>query len=310
MAANASEKRQALAPVQGRYSAGVVTSTDGTRLGYRQLGTGPGVVVLHGTMESAESHMQLAEALADTFTVYLLDRRGRGLSGPTGEGYGLEKEIADVAALLAKTGAAYLFGVSSGGIIALRAALALPVIQKIAIYEPPLFVGEPLPAALLSRYEEEMAEGKVAAALTTAMLAAQMGPPIFRRIPRTLLELLTRLAMRSEDKKAKPGDVTMRMLAPTLHNDFRLVVEMADKIDNVKEIRTEVLLLGGSNSPAYLKAALDALARAIPGVQRTEFAGLNHGGSGNSNRGGRPERVAQELCRFFARPGSEIGATL
>lgn len=244
--------------------------------------------------------MQLAEALADTFTVYLLDRRGRGLSGPTGEGYGLQQEIADMAALLAATGAQNVFGVSSGGIVALQAALALPVINKTAIYEPPLFITEPVPTALLARYEEEMAEGKVAAALITAMLAAQMGPPIFRRIPRRLLELLTTLAMRSEDKKAQPGDVTMRMLAPTLHNVFQLVVEMADRIDSVKELQAEVLLLGGSKSPAYLRSALDTLAQFLPRVQRTEFAGLNHGGSGNTNRGGRPERVAQDLRRFFA----------
>ncbi len=300
MATKVSDERQGLAPVQERYSTGTVISTDGTRIGYRQLGTGPGLLVLHGSMESAESHMQLAEALADTLTVYLLDRRGRGLSGPTGEGYGLQQEIADVAALLAATGARNVFGVSSGGIIALQAALALPVIKKIAIYEPSLFVSEPLPTALLARYEEEMAEGKVAAALITAMLAAQMGPPIFRRIPRRLLELLTTLAMRSEDKKAQPGDVTMRMLAPTLHNDFQLMVEMAGRIDSVKELQAEVLLLGGSKSPAYLRSALDTLAQFLPRVQRTEFAGLDHGGSGNTNRDGRPERVAQDLRRFFA----------
>jgi pimeloyl-ACP methyl ester carboxylesterase len=300
MATEVSAERQVSTPVPGRSSTGVVTSTDGTRIGYRQLGTGPGIVVLHGTMESAESHMQLAEALADTFTVYLLDRRGRGQSGPTGADYGLHQEIDDLAAVLTATGAQNVFGVSSGGIIALQAALALPAIQKVAIYEPPLFVSEPLPSALLARYEAEIAEGQVAAALVSAMLAAQMGPPIFARIPRKLLELLTTLGLRSEDKKAKPGDVTMRLLAPTLHNDFQLVVEMADRLDSVKALQAEVLLLGGSKSPGYLRAALDALAQALPRVQRTEFTGLNHGGSGNTNRGGRPEQVAQELRRFFA----------
>ena len=59
-----------------------VISADGTLIGYRQLGQGPGLVLVHGAMESAQSHMQLAEALADTFTVYLPDRRGRGMSGP------------------------------------------------------------------------------------------------------------------------------------------------------------------------------------------------------------------------------------
>src|SRR5262249_38196229 len=87
------------------YTTSSVTSHDGTTVGYRQLGHGPGVVLLHGAMESAHSHMQLAWALADAFTVYLPDRRGRGLSGPHGDDYGIQKEIEDLDALLTKTGA-------------------------------------------------------------------------------------------------------------------------------------------------------------------------------------------------------------
>ena len=67
-----------------------------------------------------------------------------------------------------------------------------------------------------------------------------------------------------------------------------------------RAIRAEVLLLGGSKSPAYLKVALDALEKVLPHVKRIEFSGLNHGASGNTDRGGQPERVAQELRRFFA----------
>src|SRR5215469_3924968 len=66
----------------GQMTTGSVTSTDGTPIGYLRAGHGPAVVVLHGSNESARSHAQLALALADSFTVYLPDRRGRGLSGP------------------------------------------------------------------------------------------------------------------------------------------------------------------------------------------------------------------------------------
>jgi hypothetical protein len=90
------------------------------------------------------------------------------------------------------------------------------------------------------------------------------------------------------------------MLAPTLHYDFQLVIEMAEKLESFKDIRAEVLLLGGSKSPAYFKVALDALEKILPLVIRIEFPGLGHGGSGNTNRGGKPQRVAQELRRFFA----------
>ncbi len=287
------------------YTTDFVTSQDGTRIGYRQLGHGPGVVLLHGSMESAQSHMQLAKALADPFTVYLPERRGHNLSGPDSNDYSMQKEIEDLDALLTKTGTHNVFGVSAGGLICLQAALTLPAIHKVALYEPALIVNDSMSTAFLQRYDKEMAQGKVAAALVTAMIASQMGPPVFNAIPRRVLELLTNMAMKSEDKKARGGDVTMRMLAPTLHYDFELVAEMRGKLESFRAVRTEALLLGGSKSPAYLKAALDALERVLPRVKRVEFAGLGHGGSSDAsstNRGGKPELVAQEMRRFFAEP--------
>src|SRR5438105_11796375 len=123
-----------------RYSTGSVVSKDGTIIGYRQVGNGPAVILLHGAMESAQSHMQVAEALADRFTVYLPDRRGRGLSGPYGKDYSIQIEVVDMDALLTKTDAHYVFGVSAGGLICLQAALHLPAIHKAALYEPALLV--------------------------------------------------------------------------------------------------------------------------------------------------------------------------
>ncbi len=282
-----------------QYITGSVISKDGTTIGYRQLGHGPGVVVLHGAMESAQSHMQLAEALADTYTVYLPDRRGRGLSGPYGSGYGIREDVEDMDALLTKTGAPYVFGVSSGAIIWLQAASTLPGIHKVAIFEPPLLVNGSAPTAWLTRFDSEIAQGKVASALITGMKGAQMGPPMLNLMPRWLLERLTTMMMASEEKKAAGDEVTMRMLAPTLHYDFQLVIEMNGALESFRALRTDVLLLGGSKSPAYLKAAVDALEKVLPHVSRVEFPGLGHEASGNTDRRGQPERVAQELRKFF-----------
>ncbi|MBI5839835.1 MAG: alpha/beta hydrolase [Chloroflexi bacterium] len=282
------------------YISRSVISKDGTIIGYRQLGQGPGLVLLHGIMESAQNHMQLAEALADTFTVYLPDRRGRGMSGPHSEGYSIEKEVEDIAALLTKTGAHFVFGVSMGAVICLRAALTLPAIHKAAIFDPPLIINGSVSTDFVARYDEEIAQGDVVSALVTSMQGSQMGPPIFNIMPRWLLALLTKMMVTSEDKKAKSGDVTMRMLAPTLHYDLQLAVEMDGKQESFKAIRAEVLLLGTSNSPAYMKVALDELVKILPKAKRIAFAGLNHGASGNTDRGGQPERIAQELQLFFA----------
>jgi len=82
MNTNTSVNNQSTATAREHYTTGSVTSQDGTTIGYRQFGHGPGVVLLHGAASSAHNHMQLAEALSPAFTVYVPDRRSRGLSGP------------------------------------------------------------------------------------------------------------------------------------------------------------------------------------------------------------------------------------
>jgi pimeloyl-ACP methyl ester carboxylesterase len=67
-----------------------VTSKDGTKIGYRQYGAGPGVVLLHGGLQASQNFTTLAQLLSDTFTVYVPDRRGRGMSAPS-ESLGLQK---------------------------------------------------------------------------------------------------------------------------------------------------------------------------------------------------------------------------
>src|ERR1700682_887997 len=94
---------QAVVAESGHYIKGAVVSKDGTTIGSRQLGRGPGLIVLHGAMESAQSHMQLAEALADTYTVYLPDRRGRGLSGPYRPGDVVSQDVVDMDSVLTRT---------------------------------------------------------------------------------------------------------------------------------------------------------------------------------------------------------------
>ncbi|HEY8735668.1 MAG TPA: alpha/beta hydrolase [Candidatus Dormibacteraeota bacterium] len=277
-----------------------ITSKDGTTIGYRQLGHGPGVVLVQGTMGSAQNFMELAGALADSFTVYVPDRRGRGLSSlPYSPDYRIQNDVDDLEALLRQTGAQDVFGLSSGAIIALQAARTLTGIRKLAIFEPPLFI-DGAPIALVRRYEREMADGKVAAALITAMKAAQMGPAIFNVIPGWLLEPLTNMAMSQEEKKGTGDYIPMRQLAPTLQYDFQVVLEISGHVDDFRSVNADVLLLGGSKSPAYLKSGLDTLEKVLPHATRVEFPGLGHAASWNKDRGGQPEQVAAELRKFFS----------
>ena len=279
-----------------------VTSRDGTRIGLLRLGDGPGLVLLHGSMQTARSHLHLARCLADAFTVYLPDRRGRGLSGPNRPEHGIRQEVEDLDAVLTATGAHFVFGVSASALVALEAARTLPAVHKIAVYEPALLTSRDQ-NAWLPRYDRQMAQGKIAAALVTSMKGLTLGPPILNLMPNPLLVLLTNLTMNSEDKKAGDGAATMRSLAPTLHYEGTLLAEMTGAAQRFSTVTADVLLLGGSNGLRLFRPGMNALEQALPHVRRVELPGLDHGGAAdvsNTNRGAKPDVVAAELRRFFA----------
>jgi pimeloyl-ACP methyl ester carboxylesterase len=250
-------------------------------------------------MQSAQNLTQLAAILSRAFTVYLPDRRGRGLSGPFGSDYRMEREVEDLAALLAKTRALNVFGLSSGALIALQAALTLPVVEKVALYEPPLAIdGAPSPMAWVSRYDEALARGDLASAMV-ACIKGTADPSMFTALPRFILTSLFRLAIRASANAVDAADaqaVPLATLIPTVHFDTRLAAEMAGTIDTFKSLRAEVLLIGGSRSADYLPIALAALAHVLPKARRVELSGLGHLAADNT---GKPERVASELRGFF-----------
>ena len=285
---------------------GSVLSKDGTRIGYLQVGQGPAVVLLHGSNESARSHTQLALALADAFTVYLPDRRGRGLSGPHRPDHGIRTEVEDLQAVLTGSGAQKVFGVSVSALIALEAARTQPAIRQIAAYEPALLMDTTRYTGWVPRFDQEMAQGKVAAALVTSMYGLDLAPPAFKLMGRRLAETLTNKSLNSEDNKAADDTVTERKLAPTLRYEGLLLAETAGTIGSFAEVPAEVLLLGGDmKRPAFIRPAFDALARTLPHNRRVRFPGLDHGGStdvGPTNRGGKPEIVAPAIRSFFAQP--------
>jgi len=274
----------------GSYATESVTSKDGTKIDYHRLGKGAGIVMLHGTMESGQSHTQLAEALSGAFTAYLPDRRVRSLGFPFVKDYNIQKEVEDLDALLAKTDSHNIFGVSSGGIACLQAALLLQTIRKAAVYEPPLSLSRSYAAATLKRFDGEMAGGKVAAALITAMKGAEMGPKSMKLMPRPMSECFTNGQIQKQDKESKEGDFSMHRAAVTLHYDLLLVDDMSEMLESFRAVSADVLLLGGSESSAYLRSSLDSL-EMLPHVRRAEFPGLDHGGSSDLspfNRRGEP----------------------
>ena len=246
---------------------GSVSSADGTTIGYLRVGQGPAVVILHGSNESARSHTQLALGLADDFTVFMPDRRGRGRSGPHQAGHGLRTEVEDLQAILAGSGASKVFAVSIGGLIALEAARVGPGIRQLALYEPAILTAADKDryTSWVPRFDQEMSQGRVAAAMITSMFGCDLAPPAFKIMPRRLLEAMTSAAMKKEDAAAAPDDATMRKVAPTLRYEGLLLAETAGTVSTFASVTADVLLMGGDlKRQAFLRPAFDALRQDAP----------------------------------------------
>src|SRR5438309_5197503 len=118
----------------------VVVSKDGTAIAFEQFGEGQPLVLVVGAFNDRSTGAPLAASLAPHFSVFTYDRRGRGESGDTAP-YDVEREIEDLAALIAEAGgAAAVFGYSSGANLALQAAASGLPITKLALYEAPYLV--------------------------------------------------------------------------------------------------------------------------------------------------------------------------
>jgi pimeloyl-ACP methyl ester carboxylesterase len=284
-----------------------VASKDGTKIGYRRYGTGPSVVLVQGAMAYARQYSQLAEALAGSFTVYVPDRRGRGMSPkPYTRDHVIERDIEDLDAVLAATGATRVFGLSSGATIGLTTAARFPRIRKLAVFEPPMFVGG-LPRGQIGRFERAMAKGDLAAGFAAAGKTMRL-VPLLRFIPNWLLASMLGRMFAAEAKHPKPTGVNdyppMSEIAPSLQYDFRIVPDAHGHADGWRAITADLLILGGEKSPEFLKADLEALRKLLPNAKVVIFPELDHGAPWDRhpqrNPHGDPAAVAKELRVFFA----------
>jgi pimeloyl-ACP methyl ester carboxylesterase len=278
------------------YSTGKVRSADGTTIGYRQFGrAGRSLILVHGGMMAAQNFSGLAAALSDRFCVLVPDRRGRGTSGPFGGDYRVQRECEDIRALAAHSGADGVFGLSSGALIALEAALRLPEIRRVAAYEPPYSIAGRDNTAWSLRFDAEIAAGNLAAALVTVLKGTGDWEWV-RWCPYALLTPLVNLALRRE-RASTSGDIPISALIPTMHYDVALVREVTANIERFRQLAKPCLLLGGSKSAWFLKQTLDAFEPLVPGARRVELRGVGHIAADNS---GTPDRVAAELRSFFS----------
>jgi pimeloyl-ACP methyl ester carboxylesterase len=118
-----------------------VQSQDGTLIAYEQTGAGPAVILVSAALADRDGARRLARELASSFTVLNYDRRGRGKSSEV-QPYSVEREVEDLEALIHVAGQpVFLFGSSSGAVLALDAGSRLGGrVKKLFLYEPPFIV--------------------------------------------------------------------------------------------------------------------------------------------------------------------------
>ena len=255
-----------------------VPSQDGTKIAFDQMGQGPAVVLVCGGSVDRMSNAGLAAALADHFTVYNFDRRGRGDSGDA-ETYAVEREIEDIAAVIdAAGGSAFLYGISSGAALALDATAALPAkVTKLALYEPPYIIGDsrPRPPADTARiYREFVSAGRRDAAAEYFMAKVVGLPPEFVAQARN-----------------SPWWPAQEALAHTLAYDATIMGDYSLPAKLAATVTTPTLVAAGGATWDWMRATAEALAKALPHGEYRVLPGQEHNVD--------PTVLAQALTEFF-----------
>ena len=278
---------------------GYITSRDGSRIGFLRQGSGPGLVLVQGAMGTAYNYRDLAETLSPNFTVYTPDRRGRGMSAkPYDRRHDIARDVEDVDAILAETGAGQVFGLSSGAMITLEAARTLPRVTRASVYEPP-FYPDGISHDGIRQLNAEIEQGDLASALVSALRVAGTAPAPIRVLPKPVARLLAGAVLRLDDRNFGPY-AKLRDLLPGIRYDFNVVGGMDGKMETFASTEKPMLLVSGTKSPAFLRQSIRNLEAMLPEARHVEFEGLGHSGPWNQSRGGRPGVVAAVLQEFFA----------
>ncbi len=242
-----------------------VTSRDGTAIAFSTMGHGPPLILMDGAFCYRQNGPtpKLAPLLAQHFTVYAYDRRGRAESGNTAP-YAVDREVEDLGAVVdAAGGSAFVFGMSSGGGIALRAAESGMGIRRLALYEPPYITRNGNPRSLekqMTDLDRLVSSGDRTGAVMYFMTDVFGAPKFFIHGMR----LFMRTAWRKNESVAHTLPYDLAILS-----DWSVLKEAAS-------IDVPVLVIGGARSSPELQEAVKTVVDAIPRSQQRMLDGQSH----------------------------------
>jgi pimeloyl-ACP methyl ester carboxylesterase len=268
----------------------VVRSADGTTIACEVSGRGPALVIVHGSLRAAHHYRALARALADDFAVYVMDRRGRGGSGPQGAAYGIDSECDDLVAVLAHGNAHLVFGHSYGGVVALETMLRRPdtPVTRLAVYEPAVSLNGAISNKWLPELQLAVAEGRTADGLISIVSGLELAGRL-KDLPVRLRRAMVKVVMRGTLMS------DMDALLPTVHAEVATATGLDSDGTKFAGITTDTLLMAGERGPEYLRDVVATLADVIPNARPTILPRLTH----NAPDLDAPAAVAAELRRYF-----------
>lgn len=273
-----------------------VRTRDGASIVLHSTGDGPGLVVVHGGGVTVDVYRRFAARLANRFTVHLFNRRGRADAPPRSLPYTIDQDIDDLAAVLEHTGARNVIGHSGGALIALKAALRLPI-DRLALYDPVIPVSGAFPTAWLDGAREAANVGDIARAL--AITGAGLNThTAAAKLPFGMQVAICRLFLRT------PIGRTMGELLPSSLDEsdkFRLHDGPAEQWAGVT---AATLLACGAGGPPYYAQINEALARALPRARTLQIPRSGHDAINRA-----PARLVEPLAAFFAAPVAGWGMT-
>jgi pimeloyl-ACP methyl ester carboxylesterase len=248
-----------------------VFSADGTAISYQTMGTGPDLIVLVGTLRTSEDYLPLASVLARSFTVHLVDRRGRGASGPQGPEYALGKEVEDLLAVRAETKARLAFGHSYGGLVILETARSFQPFDRIAVYEPGVPCA-PVPTGWMAPYRERLAADDPYGAFVHFIRGSGGAPAFMTKMPHWYLRMVMRAGFRG------PSWQRMRPLLWANLAEHEQIAAQQGRLTEFASVTASVLLLCGGRSSRAHRAEFATLRDTLPNATLETLDGLNHFG--------------------------------
>jgi pimeloyl-ACP methyl ester carboxylesterase len=266
----------------------VLTSADGTAVEYLSVGRGPHAIVVPGALAMAPDLAAFATLLAERHTVHVVQRRGRGGSGPQGDRYCIERECEDIEAVRARTGARLIFGHSYGGLVALRAACGSAAYDAVAVYEPGISVSGSIPVDWIDRARQEVAAGADFEAFIT--FARGVTPGQTGRVPRRLLRVILQHAIPRAELRQNLA------LMPQAISEHAEVGRLDGRLADYRGVDAATLIMSGKERDTSRQAvALARLAETIPHSETMTFPKLGHFAPEK-----KPGKIADAVLRFFA----------